>query len=953
MARQQSQSLRGGGIGSSEIGPVGAKVVARPVDTFVDPAESNFTRLSTALNGFLPGFSQYAQKEATEKVKVQEEEGAIQGMKQRQMDGDAPVFSQEADPYWRKGYMKMHGWMQASQATSSFEEIYEQNKNNPSFDVRAELDKHISENLQGLTDKDALSGFMERTSGMRERYLNEQAKVHTEILRQKDQEQVQAFVNDAVAPLAKEGPEATRQWLDGFMESQRYRGYTRRELAGMASSALLKRATETLDPTVLDALSVKDENGIAMSDTPEIASAIATAKSQIATATQKELKAAAEEGHKALTATYAEHKAKGTLTPEFIVENSKGPLAFFGTSSEVQGAWDQFFKQQEEGRKSQNFQHLYDSGTIAFYSNDPDAKKWVMERRSPVYEKTLGAFSTGDEQTFQAGVREIVQDIERTKIADDRLTGIMQAATQAMPMMKDGAEVVPPDFNVGYAIYSTLKNNGNTTLLAKMAGEDAMMVFANYESELKYHRDSVTALKVAKAQMSPEARETVRNITTQERAAVKSDAASAFTGWIDTGSPFAAENVDQMANAVSVEYTKARGQGLSHDAAMNYATTRVKSSHILAGGVWIPVSAAETEPEALSGGLTMAMEGFLKNNPTAKYPQVVSLGDTKGTYRVMDFITGKVESFEAEDLKMRFKQEKLISPEQLMQTQQLKQDFAAGRVSPEMIYNSWGTIQSQFSAGLLNAREYERLGAIKKKYEKERLDAKVRETIELHRKTKVAPMDRNPEPVEDIHRKLPSPSSKAGTVYEHVSSAVKSGDFSSALTMMSEGLVLKAYPDPSTGTNIGAGYSLTAHGPEKARKDLLAAGVSPNLVAAVIEGKAEITPKQGTELLRIALKSYEHTAKQAFGDDWSDLPSNVKAVFTDMAYVTGNPGQFKTAMALAREGKWEEMASKLSLKYRDRKTGEYKEDKRRIGLWKSMLRSPSEFAANVGIAGRS
>lgn len=937
-------------MGGSELsGGVATQVVARPVDTYVSPAENNFTRLATSLQQVLPGLGQFAERKTKERV----EESTAQGMKQRQMDGEAPVFQQESDPFWRKGYMRMHGWMQAAKTSSEFESLYEERKLDPSFDVNAELDRHMAESLNGLTDKDALEGFMERTSSLRSSYMNEQAKLQTQILRQQDQDNLQTFVNDSVAPLVKEGPEATRSWLNGFMETQRYRGYTRRELAAMSADAFVSRALETLDPSVLDALDVKDESGIAITDNPEIGNTVRAARENIQKNLYGELKKSSEEANKAVAANYARLKAEGTLTPEFINENSKGPLAYFGSSSEVQSAWDTYYKQQESVQSDRNFQRLYEEGTIAFYSNDPEAKKWVTKRREPLYEQALGAFATGDEAVFQDSVQQIVQDIERTKFADDRLTGIMQAATQAMPMQKDGKEAVPPDFNVGYAIYSTLKNSGNSTLLSKMAGEEAMMIFAGYESELKYHKDSPTALKNAKAFLTPEAREMVRTITPNERSSVKEDAASAFTGLIDTGSLFAAENVDQMANAVMVEYTKGRGQGLSHDAAMNYATTRVKSSHILAGGVWVPVSATETESEALSGGLTVAMEEFSKKNPDVKSPMVVSLGDTSGTYRIVDYITGKVETHNAADMKLRFKQEKMIAPEQLIQLQNFKQDVAAGRVTPEMIYNSWGTIQSQFSSGMLNAREYERLSAVKKNYERKRLDASVRETIEQHRKSRALPVPKEPEPVEDLHRPLPSPSSKAGKVYEHVTSAVKGGDPYSALTMMSEGMVLRTYDDPSTGTNIGAGYSITAHGPEKSKKDLLAAGVSPRLVDAVLAGKAEITPKQATELLRLSLRSYEKTAQKAFGDGWEDLPHNVRAVITDMAYVTGKPTQFKTALSLAREGKWDEMSASLSLKYKDRKTGQYKDDKRRISLWKSMIRGPHEFLAHVGIAGRS
>lgn len=255
MARQQSQSLRGGGIGSSEIGPVGAKVVARPVDTFVDPAESNFTRLSTALNGFLPGFSQYAQQEATEKKKRWEAEERARGAADAQMsevattEASISAYSSEASPIAQDAFRAQLGARAIREANEAFSQYASENfdPNNPDPNYAKTFAKdYFDKNVEGMQDPLFRASYAD---GMT-KIIDQFSRNHIgQVIEQHERQKV-ANVTSAIDGYLKDDTGRPADWIDQLKAGNPYLPKAQVEMS--AWSATVEHAVNTGRPEMLD-----------------------------------------------------------------------------------------------------------------------------------------------------------------------------------------------------------------------------------------------------------------------------------------------------------------------------------------------------------------------------------------------------------------------------------------------------------------------------------------------------------------------------------------------------------------------------------------------------------------------------------------------------------------------------------------------------------------------------
>lgn len=161
-----------------------------------------------------------------------------------------------------------------------------------------------------------------------------------------------------------------------------------------------------------------------------------------------------------------------------------------------------------------------------------------------------------------------------------------------------------------------------------------------------------------------------------------------------------------------------------------------------------------------------------------------------------------------------------------------------------------------------------------------------------------------------------------------------------ALITMGEAMVLQRYPDPAKGDNIAMGYSLTANA-KTAKNDLKRAKVPDNMIEDVIAGRAALTMEQAMRLTEVAYTRYEHSAAAAANNTapglWDRLNHKQRAVLVDVAWQTGDPAQFTRALKSLVAGDMVSFKDQIKVRYRDRKTGEMKEDVRRNNLRASLL----------------
>jgi hypothetical protein len=176
-----------------------------------------------------------------------------------------------------------------------------------------------------------------------------------------------------------------------------------------------------------------------------------------------------------------------------------------------------------------------------------------------------------------------------------------------------------------------------------------------------------------------------------------------------------------------------------------------------------------------------------------------------------------------------------------------------------------------------------------------------------------------------------------------------------SLITMGEAVALRAYDDPAKGAgkNIGMGYNLNAN-KATAERDLRSAGVPQDVIPGVLNGTLPLSPEQAERLTMVAVGRYETTAAAQVNATvprlWERLQPQQRAVLTDIAYQTGDVGQFKKALSALVSGDAAKFNEESKVHYTNRK-GERVEDVRRNALRASMLQGSAYWQSVLKNAG--
>lgn len=177
----------------------------------------------------------------------------------------------------------------------------------------------------------------------------------------------------------------------------------------------------------------------------------------------------------------------------------------------------------------------------------------------------------------------------------------------------------------------------------------------------------------------------------------------------------------------------------------------------------------------------------------------------------------------------------------------------------------------------------------------------------------------------------------------------------SSLVAMREGISLRAYQDPAKdgGTNIGAGYNLKAHAAD-ADGDLKASGVPVEDIQAVKTGSKQLTSDQAKRLLQVSIGRYTQQTKEvadkAAPGLWDRMMPAQRAVMIDLAYQTGNAGQFHKAWEALQRGDTAGFKQEAKTFYKNQ-AGQMVEDARGTELRAAMLAGASYWKARLQLAG--
>jgi hypothetical protein len=176
------------------------------------------------------------------------------------------------------------------------------------------------------------------------------------------------------------------------------------------------------------------------------------------------------------------------------------------------------------------------------------------------------------------------------------------------------------------------------------------------------------------------------------------------------------------------------------------------------------------------------------------------------------------------------------------------------------------------------------------------------------------------------------------------------GQHGRALTVLGEGVVLKAYAD-NKGSAIGVGYNMTMNS-TTLKEDFRRAGIPAESIEGIKAGKTSITTEQAMRLFEVSYSRAEASAKAGIENlygkgAWDKLPTNRRGVLADVAYQAGSVTPFANTLQrfMAEAGSLDEQ--NLKVHYEDPKSKQMVPDVNRNNLRLNLLGGLSSFQAVI------
>lgn len=944
------------------------EVVARPVAASVVAPQGEMFELVNALRAVEPGLTEFLEKRHAEQAEAERVAGAKARAAQ---SGNEAVLTPEQTPFFQQGYMQMHGEVAGRDSARRMRAAFEEKKNLPDFDADAFFREFSSEELKGMTDKDALKGFLPALIKEREALRDEYSKLQVERVRQDTDANLAARARD-LAEMRFSGEElagttasAQRHALyQDYVQKGLALGKTRPELAEMFTAALINEALAKQDPAVLDAASHRDASGIALLDNPKLGRAILEARSKAEELQKKSIYEAGTQYRTDTLVGLEEMLRVDPSDPQLDLPALYSHAHKYGLFNDPDGKeLAAFWARVVDARSKQGTlvnirASLYGpNGRIA--AARPEAKPLIDAEYGKLWDAWELALNGGDERATERFIVENLSRHQQWGVADERLKALLSRINTEPD--KDGKP--SPDFLRAYRAYSAIKNSPNYDLISDLTDERSRTLLRYFHDMIVDEKQpEAAAFAKAKKLMEPEAQERLKALATPEvRAKFRSELDSrlkkgdwytfGFTGKPGNSGMFVntLTNAFERKLAILGDVEAAQKQTLaeidvylSRDANDNW-TVRPDST-ALAGRSQVDFDKGlKAYTLDLADALAKEAKATGGSDPSIHLERI-----GQGTaYTVMNHgvPVGRVELSEI----LARGEAKHVTAAQAVSLSALSKrihDNGGKHLTGDEIEGSWGEILQLHRIGKINSSQLDVLATRRQAWKRERLAEAEKAALE-GRAAALGGMD-----PKDVLREpggLPEaparqPGGKNLKTADYAMQAMQKGNLLFALTAQAEGFMTRAHDDPSRGRNIGVGFSMTARTQPEVMSMLRRAGVPSSDVEAVMAGKMEVKPEVVIRLHEIAVGEYQKRAQAAIGTDaWRKLTPEAQAVLTDMAWATGNPAQFKTVLEAMRKGDWEGASANLSLKYTS-KSGEQKEDTRRVKLWRLMLSGRQTFS---------
>lgn len=736
-------------------------------------------------------------------------------------------------------------------------------------------------------------------------------------------------------------------------------GRTPKELAGLLLGRMTYLSTaKGGDPSVFDVFDTKTDNGqTLLASNPELAPQIMAAREQARALNQRNLEEASQKANlPTMNGLNKQLEDNPTSITEELVLSNMGKHGVFPTTEAAASFLARARAKAVEKGLEGDLMGAFDKGILGRFKPE-DQRKVLEARLGPVITQTWQEAVNGNPAAATGLATAVMQaqSMSKATVPVDAIKRLVESTvtSQASPDGPDGTFQAVVELYKGFSADPKFRD--------MYFSEDERTVMDQFIKDTSRGGDAQGAYTAAFNSISPQAKAAAEAFTkteefkTKVKDATGSVVGSGWSKWIGgKGSIVNTIQVETDAQAAVRDFLSRRPYA-GADEVNEFVGSWVSKNYIMdeATNVAIkvpPQLADETTKDALTEYTRRVTDTYRLNDRND--------GEWKVQYRPMgdQGLLQVVLSDGSSEQNMG-----------ILPLQTLRDSFVAEKAfNAEVEIPALRTLQQQVASGDIDVAFVEANATLIAKAKKlQGLPAETIKRLEkLQMDTVKARLDQMPKlnlgtPTLDNLQHVPTRGNKVdnkltATVAKSMFGAPGSAPHHSkaaSLITMGEAVVLKAYPDPAkdAGNNIGMGYNLKANA-KTVHEDLRRADVPKDRIQAVIDGTAQLTPQQAQRLLLVTMPRYEKlvmdTAEKTAPGLWRRMSPQQKAVMIDVAWQTGNPGQFRKAWGAMASGDVETFRNETKVFYTDR-NGVKKEDKRRNDLRAAMLNGDAQWLAVI------
>jgi hypothetical protein len=556
MPRSTRQSVDApGSVQAATSAPQDVQVNASPTHAPIIRPETSMGQLVKGLSALEPGLQQYVHEEQQKYEKAE----TVKGMQARAEQGSNVDFSMlpEQSAFFQRGYMQMHGRVSAGDAARQMRSYYDENKLKPGFNPEQMMDEFTSKQTSGMNDPDALGVFLPELVKAKDAIRDDWATTQLASLRRDNDAQLQ----NRASFIASE-KYSTSDLAGGLSETQlrhaKYQefvdqglalGKTRPEMATLFTGALVAQAHASHNPSILDAATIKDKNGISIVDNPALAEKVAAARDAVSKLQKQDIIQTSVKTRTEQQVFLEDTLRSDPMNPALNIENLyklQGPYLRFNNpdGSDLAEFHGKVVKARQGHAEMVQLNTALYGADARIAAADPRAKPLIEARYAQVWDQFKQDVAAGKTDAVDSFLRTNLGFHQQWGVPDQRLKAYLSNINTTVD--KDGKP--GEDFVRAYQMFSAIKKSGNEDLLWDLTDDRSRTLLKYFRSQIEDQGiPQNVAFANAKNFNTPEAQERLKALATPEerqKARAKIEGALKGGSWYTFGLTGKAPNKD-------------------------------------------------------------------------------------------------------------------------------------------------------------------------------------------------------------------------------------------------------------------------------------------------------------------------------------------------------------------------------------------------------------------------